>query len=385
VKIWFDILTPKQIMFFSPAIDILKRQNIDILCTSRKYREANELSKLKGLDLLLVGSHGGANLYNKLYQSTNRIIELSKIINNFSPDLVISFSSPEASRVSFGLGITHLGFNDSPHAEAVARLTIPLITKLFSPSMIPLSAWTKYGIPKDKIITYNGLDPVAWLIKRDTSSLSSSYPFTSTGTDSIIDAKKRNNKKNKNTESLANLRINPSKKTILVRLEESKAAYIINQQQKKITVSPLELIDYIVNHFGERNNIVILCRYQDQIREISKRYKNKAIVLTKVVDGLDLLKSIDVFIGAGGTMTAESALLGIPTISIAPVRFYIDDFLRKTGLVKRAFTTSQMVNSINSFLADEDYCSRLKIKATKILNEMEDPIEKLVSYVRSNS
>src|SRR3712207_5313516 len=116
-------------MFFKPAIDILKRQNIDILCTSRKYREANELSKLKGLDLLLVGSHGGANLYNKLYQSTSRIVELSKIINNFAPDLVISFSSPEASRVSFGLGITHLGFNDSPHAEAVARLTIPLITK----------------------------------------------------------------------------------------------------------------------------------------------------------------------------------------------------------------------------------------------------------------
>ncbi len=373
-------------MFFKPAIDILKRQNIDILCTSRKYREANELSKLKRLDLLLVGSHGGANLYNKLYQSTNRIIALSKIIKNFSPDLAISFSSPEASRVSFGLGITHLGFNDSPHAEAVARLTIPLITKLFSPSMIPLSAWTKYGIPKDRIITYNGLDPVAWLIKRDTPSLSSSsYSFTSTETDGIIDARKGNNKKNKNTKTLADLKTDPSKKTILVRLEESKAAYIINQQKKKLTVSPLELIDYVVNHFSERNNIVILCRYQDQIREISKRYRNKAIVLTKVVDGLDLLKSIDVFIGAGGTMTAESALLGIPTISIAPVRFYIDDFLKKTGLVKRAFTTSQMINSINSFLVDEDYCSRLKIKANKVLNEMEDPIEKLVSYVRSNS
>jgi predicted glycosyltransferase len=385
VKIWFDILTPKQIMFFKPAIDILKRQNIDILCTSRKYREANELSKLKGLDLLLVGSHGGANLYNKLYQSTNRIIELSKIINKFSPDLVISFSSPEASRVSFGLGINHLGFNDSPHAEAVARLTIPLITKLFSPSMIPLSAWTKYGIPKNQIITYNGLDPVAWLIKRDHSSLSLTGYSTSAKTSVTTDTKKESNKKGKSIELLAGLKIDPSKKTILIRLEESKAAYIINQQQKKITVNPLGLIDYIVNYFSEKNNIVILCRYQDQIRDISKRYKNKAIVLTKVVDGLNLLEAIDVFIGAGGTMTAESALLGIPTISIAPVRFYIDDFLKKTGLVKRAFTASQMVNSINFFLGDEDYCFRLKSKANKILNEMEDPIEKLVSYVRSNS
>ncbi len=167
MKIWFDILTPKQIMFFKPAIDILKKQNNEILCTSRNYREANELSKIRKLDLLIVGNHGGANLYNKLYESTNRIMELSKIIHNFSPDLVISFSSPEASRVSFGLGVDHLGFNDSPHAEAVARLSIPLLTKLFSPSMIPLSSWTKYGISSKNIIRYNGLDPVAWLLRHN--------------------------------------------------------------------------------------------------------------------------------------------------------------------------------------------------------------------------
>ncbi len=104
-------------------------------------------------------------IYNKLYESTNRILELSKIIQNYSPDLAISFSSPEASRISFGLGIDHLGFNDSPHAEAVARLSIPLLTKLFSPSMIPLSSWTKYGISSKQIIQYNGLDPIAWLLR----------------------------------------------------------------------------------------------------------------------------------------------------------------------------------------------------------------------------
>src|SRR3954447_21535741 len=157
-------------MFFKPAIDILKKQNNEILCTSRNYREANELSKIKEMDLLIVGNHGGANLYNKLYESTKRILELSKIIQKYSPDLAISFSSPEASRISFGLGIDHLGFNDSPHAEAVARLSIPLLTKLFSPSIIPLSSWTKYGISSKQIIQYHGLDPVAWLRRYITSS-----------------------------------------------------------------------------------------------------------------------------------------------------------------------------------------------------------------------
>jgi len=357
VKIWFDILTPKQIMFFKPAIDILKNKNNEILCTSRNYREANELSKIKEMDLLIVGNHGGANLYNKLYESTNRILELSKIIQNYSPDLAISFSSPEASRISFGLGIDHLGFNDSPHAEAVARLSIPLLTKLFSPSIIPLSSWTKYGISSKQIIQYKGLDPIAWLLR-----------YKSNNNKSIRDAFNK-------------LKIDQSKKSILIRLEESKASYIAN---KKLIVQPITLVDTIVQHFNEKCNVIILCRYSDQIKEISKRFENKAIVLTDVVDGLNLLENIDIFIGAGGTMTAESALLGIPTISIAPVHFYIDDYLKKIGLIKRASTVSQLISIVNMFLNNEESCKTVKEKARKISIEMEDPIEKLVSYIVSN-
>jgi predicted glycosyltransferase len=327
------------------------------LCTSRNYREANELSKIKEMDLLIVGNHGGANIYNKLYESTKRILELSKIIQKYSPDLAISFSSPEASRTSFGLGIDHLGFNDSPHAEAVARLSIPLLTKLFSPSMIPLSSWTKYGISSKQIIQYNGLDPIAWLLR-----------YNSNNNNSIRDIFNK-------------LKIDQSKKSILIRLEESKASYIAN---KELIFQPITLVDTIVQHFNEKCNIIILCRYSDQIKEISKRFKNKAIVLTDVVDGLNLLQNIDIFIGAGGTMTAESALLGIPTISIAPVHFYIDDYLKKIGLIKRASTVSQLISIVNMFLNNEENCKAVEEKARKILNEMEDPVEKLVSYVASN-
>jgi predicted glycosyltransferase len=362
-------------MFFKPAIDILRKQkNNEVLCTTRQYREANELSKIKGLDLLIVGSHGGADLYNKLYESTGRVMELSKIIHKFSPDLAVSFSSPEASRVSFGLGIDHLGFNDSPHAEAVARLSVPLLTKLFSPSIIPLSSWTKYGISPKQIIRYSGLDPVAWLLPRDSA-----------GTAAPAAAASNLNQcgdNGKNTGILEKLKTDRSKKSILIRLEESKAAYIAN---KKLVTQPTALVDFIVKHFSEICNIIILCRYSDQINKISGRYKNKAIVLKDVVDGIDLLKNIDIFIGAGGTMTAESALLGRPTISIAPVHFYIDDYLKKTGLIKRAFTASRLVSLVNLFLSDEEQCALLQKKARRMLNEMEDPVGKLVSYIETTN
>jgi uncharacterized protein len=359
VKIWFDILTPKQIMFFKPAISILQTQGHEVLCTSRNYREANELSRLMGLNLLMIGNHGGSDLYDKLFQSSKRIMELAKIISKFSPDLVISFSSPEASRVSFGLGINHIGFNDSPHAEAVARLTIPLLTKLFSPSVIPISAWKKYGISPKQIIQYKGLDPVAWL-SRDIDE-----------TTFRLRSRKRP-RVGKDFEFLKRLKIDHSRKTILIRLEESKAAYISN---KNLRVRPLDLVDFVVNNFADNTTIII------QITEMSKRFRNKAIVLRQVVDGVKLLRNIDIFVGAGGTMTAESALLGKPTISIAPIQFYIDDYLRKIGLVIQASSPLQIDKLLKSFLDDEQECILIQNRAARILNKMEDPIEKLVTFV----
>lgn len=376
MKIWFDILTPKQIMFFTPLINILKSQNHDIFCTSRNYREANDLAKLHGIDLLIVGSHGGADLYNKLIQSTKRIIDLSKIINDFSPDLSISFSSPEASRVSFGLGIDHFAFNDSPHAEAVAKLTIPLLTKLFTPSIIPILSWKKYGISSKNIIQYNGLDPVAWLIHDQK------YSTSTNNINEINNFKfnKYNPIANKKTFFLEKFGIDPMKKSILIRLEESQAAYISKQ---KLRLDPISLVDYMVDTFGYRNNVIILCRYKEQIEQIAKRYRNKAIVLTEVVNGLELLKNIDIFIGAGGTMTAESALLGKPTISIAPVRFFIDDYLNKIGLVSRAFDISSLDKIVSLFLNDTKKCYILEEKAKLILSNMENPIDKIVEYLKT--
>ncbi len=146
-------------------------------------------------------------------------------------------------------------------------------------------------------------------------------------------------------------------------------------------VQPLDLVDFIVNNFTDNNTIIILCRYPDQIEEMSKRFKNKAIVLRQVVDGVKLLNNVDVFVGAGGTMTAESALLGKPTISIAPIQFYIDDYLRKIGLVVRASSPVQIDKLLKSFLDDEQECILLQNRAAKILDKMEDPVEKLVTYV----
>ncbi|HEX2014933.1 MAG TPA: DUF354 domain-containing protein, partial [Nitrososphaera sp.] len=296
MKIWFDILTPKQVMFFRRAVDLLRRSGHQVLCTTRWYREAVELAQLKKLELVVVGSHGGADRYDKLRLSASRTFELADKVNQFGPDIAVSFSSPEGARVAFGLGIKHLCFNDSPHAEAVARLTIPLVTKLYSPWVVPYSAWSAYGIRKKDTAVYRALDPAAWL-KHDHSSTAET----------------------------------DQSKSILLRLGETKASYVAD---KKLVNTAM--MDNLIDSMHQSADIVVLCRYPDQVAEVESRYGKKVRVLKDVVDGSTLIRSVGLFVGAGGTMTAEAALLGKPAISITPFNFYVEKYLVKTGLVKKA-------------------------------------------------
>jgi len=137
MKVFIDILTPKQGMLFSKLSKHLRENGHSIFLVTRAYREAVQLLSLKGTNALVVGKHGGENLSSKLTASVERTLKLTSIMTELRPDVAVSFSSPETSRVAFGLGIPHVCINDSPHAEAVARLTVPLATILLTPKAIP--------------------------------------------------------------------------------------------------------------------------------------------------------------------------------------------------------------------------------------------------------
>ena len=343
-------------MFFAPAGTILSNYGHELLNTSRHYREAEGLAKVKNIKLEIIGSHAGADRYQKLRESARRIFDLAELINNFDPDLAITFCSPEASRVAFGLGVRHIAFSDSPHSGAVSRITLPLIDRLFCPWVIPKKEWLPFGISRAKITRYKALDPVAWLKRGKYRSSSSAYAraikFESEG-----------------------------RKKILIRPEEINASYIADKNLKNRT----SMIDSVVDRFHKTTKIVILGRYNEQIRQLAKRYEGKAIILEDVVDGTALLSSSDVFIGAGGTMTAEASLLGIPTISISPFRFHVEKYLVNSGLAVRATDPNKLVRLTNKMLTDKDFILLHMKLAKRLLDQMEDPIHKMISYLGLNA
>lgn len=323
-------------------IEKLQKSN-QILCTSRKYREVVELAKIRGINLVFIGKHGGDDRFGKLNASILRMNGLASRIRKFAPNLTVSFCSPEAARISYGLGIKHVAFCDSPHAEAVMRLSIPLVQKLLIPWIIPKKEFSKYGISQRNIIQYKSLD--ASLIVKNKSKKYSKKDF-----------------------SLKN------KKTIVIRTEESQAAYISTRKNS------FHIVRRIANKFPDCN-IVILGRYTPQINQFKKEFGDKITILNKVVDGKGLLMLTDVFIGSGGTMTAESALMGIPTISYDAVPNIIEQYLVKKHLVKREKDPEKIVRLVKQFLKSDN--KKDINNAKKILKSMDDPFPKLVTAIKS--
>ena len=342
MKIWIDILTPKQLLFSEPIIEKLGQKH-DILCTSREYYEVKKLARIRYFDLIFVGRHGGVDKKSKLKASIERIEKLSKKIKKFEPDVVISFGSPEAARISFGLGIKHVMFCDSPHANAVMRLTLPLIQKLLIPYVIPKKEFSKFGINEKDIVQYKAIDAVVTMQRKINQNIIS--PF------------KNNNKKN-----------------ILIRVEEEQAAY--TSKSSKI----IPIIQKIANDYNDEN-IIVLGRYTQQIINLQKIMGKKIKVIKMSFDGKYLLNDTDVFIGSGGTMTAESALMGIPTISYNAVPNIIENFLVKKSLVKRETNPEKVSNEIKRIFARKN--DENQKRAKKVVKQMEDPIEKLIKIIKN--
>jgi len=352
LKVWLDVLTPKQANLFAELHDRLVAKGCKVLVTTRHYREVNELLDLRKLKASKVGRHGGVQLRDKLLESSKRVNLLAEeIVGDYSPDVAVSFSSPEAARVAFGLGIPHYCVSDSPHAEAVCRLTIPLSEKLFTPWVIPSYAWNRYGVRSRDIVRYRALDPIVWI-----------------------------NSKN-DPKSLDELHLDFTKPTVVIRTSEEYAAYLSDRLAARVTTT-MDIVANVLDKSNGELQIVVLPRYDEQRERLRKRFGTRIVVPQHVIDGVSLLRMSTVFIGGGGTMSAEAALLGVPVISCYPGdQTFVDKFLVRYGLMERILDPGRIAHRTIGISKGRDFREFYQRKSSKLKQTMDDPIRVMLSRI----
>jgi len=343
MRLWLDVLTPKQVLFFAPLVEELIQEGCEVLATSRRYREIEPLARIQGLDLRFVGERGGSDRREQLEAATDRQREIIPIASDFRPSFSLSVASGVCARVSFGLGVKHVAVNDSPHSIVAGKLALPLSHHLFCPWVIPYNSWAPFGLTRKEITRYRALDPAAWLKRRPKR-----------GPVPKLDSKR---------------------KTITVRLEESFAPYMAGTDRKWNDA----VLDVVAKNFPECN-LVALCRYGEQLDHVAKRFGSHFMVPEEVVDGRGLLELTDAFVGMGGTMSTESALMGIPTISTFQGELYTEAYLKSVGLLNKTKDLKVLVRLLSRFVESGTKGS-LSLRAKKVLDSMEDPIDKIRSYL----
>jgi hypothetical protein len=318
--IWFDLVTPKSVMFFKNIIKMLEIKGQEVFVTARDgvgYSEIVELLKLHDIAFHTVGEFGGAMLEDKLKASIDRQFALMEFIKDKHVEKLVCLCSVDANRVAFGLGIPIYNFYDIPLSDCgsdfkkalpQARLTLPLSTKAFRPYMVPSEIFERFSLEKEQIVQYDFLDPLMWLADFEPD-------------------------RKYFEKILLQYNLDLSKPLIIIREEEYKASYVM----KKFPI----LYDGL-NVLNEKldANFIAIPRYEPEPLQELLPF---VTVLQEKIIVQHLLAYADLFIGGGGTLNSEACYFGIPTISTRSFISHYDKFLIEEGLMKKADTVEELV------------------------------------------
>jgi predicted glycosyltransferase len=351
---WLDIMTPKQVWLFESIAKSLESKGHKTLVTTRVHDVVVDLLKSKGIAYHLAGKYGGETLEGKLRASTERITKLTDYISPISRqiDFSVHFSSPEAARVAFGLGIRSICLNDTPHSTAVCKLTFPFSDQVVTPACIDPEKLIALGASKESINQYDGVDEVAWIpgLKPDPS---------------VLDG----------------LNLSRSRPIVVIRPEEAKAAYLRDFKDinaMKFQAAPLVL--GILDRFPDAQ-IVVLPRYEDQRAAILKQFRGKVTVPRQVINGPSLLALSTLSISGGGTMSWESALMGVPSISHFPIEMDVERYLTAKGFpIYYSPKIDKVTDHALAVLADPD---KYRVDTKDLTRDMESPIDAINRIIHS--
>ena len=294
MKIWIDLTNSPHVQVFAGLISELQLDH-EIVLTSRPLANTIDLLELCDFQYRIVGRHYGRNKLKKMCGFFIRIWQLYCFLRKENIDIAISHSSFYSPVVSRFLGIPSIYLNDNEYA-AGNSFSFIFATKIMIPEFFDVRKVCRHWVKPDKVVKYPGVKEgiYLWQCKRKGSS---SFGFDN----------------------------NHSGRTIFIRPEPWTAQYYSGRQN---------FMDNLLMGLKDMFEIVLLPRGKTQERHYRDQ-KFKGITVQENSMRLeDIMGRCDVFIGAGGTMTREAAVLGIPTICVYQDRLLdVDSFLIEKGLM----------------------------------------------------
>ncbi len=302
MRIWFDISNSPHINMFYDMICSLERDGHLIIITSRPLANTIALLDSKGLKHKPVGIHYGKNLLGKLFGFPVRVYQLWKYLQYKQVDLAVSQSSFHSPLTAKLLGVPSIYTNDNEHA--IGNLPSFLFaTTILLPESFRLNQFSQKSFIRNKIQFYPGIKEGIYLWRL---------------------SEKINARPPKKNPHLLNLYIRP---------EPSTAQYYNGKEN---------FLDDLIKQVSSDYNITILPRNASQVSHYTGSTFKRVHVATKPIAFEEIAADCDLFVGAGGSMTRELAMVGIPTLSVyQDVLLEVDKVLIESNLMRHVSNVSQ--------------------------------------------
>lgn len=304
MKIWFDLSNSPHINLFAAMIrDLMQKHKVIITC--RPLANTIDLLDLHGFNYTVVGKHYGGKLSSKLLGYPVRVKQLYKFLKTQKPDIAISQSSFHSPLTARLLGIPSIYMNDNEHAMGNIPSFV-FASKILIPEFLDRKKVHKQWAKDSKIIQYPG-------VKEGIYLWNASIP------------------KSQSTE-----------KKIYIRPEPWIAQYY---------KGALNFMDDMLLQLIKHYKVVMLPRGKDQAKHYEQEKFRGMVVLNKPLSLEEIASDCRLFIGAGGTMTREMAVLGIPTISVYQDELLdVDQYLIQNGMMihKPDLTGDSAIEYLNS-------------------------------------
>lgn len=302
MTIWFDISNSPHINMFYDLIRSLEKEGHVIVITSRPLANTIELLDKKGLSHQPIGIHYGKNMMDKVFGFPIRVYQLWKFLRDKQIDLAVSQSSFHSPITAKLLGIPSIYTNDNEHALGNLPSFLFASTILL-PESFKLNQFSTHPFIRKKIKFYPGIKEgiYLWRVSEKVNST----------------LKKRDGR-------LLNLYIRP---------EPSTAQYYNGKEN---------FLDDLIKEMSSDYHITILPRNASQVSHYSSSPFKGVQVALKPIAFEEIAADCDLFLGAGGSMTRELAMIGIPTLSVYQDQLLeVDKILIEYNLMRHTSNASR--------------------------------------------
>jgi predicted glycosyltransferase len=278
MRIWVDLANSPHVPFFAVIASELERQGHTVELTARDHAQTVPLARATWPDVTVIGGASPSGRAAKGLSVAQRAAELARFARRRKFDAALShgsYAQVTAARVIRLPAVTMMDYEHQP----ANHLSFRLATRVVVPEAFPTDAARRFGARGRKVVRYDGFKEQVYLAG-----------FTPEG------------------DVRAELGIAADAVLVVLRPPPAGALYHGFGNPG---------FDEVLSDLGRRPGLAVVVLPRTEAQRIAAIERAaSAIVPDTPVDGRSLLAAADAVVGAGGTVTREAALLGVPTWSV---------------------------------------------------------------------